>query len=92
MEAAPVFEWDKAKATRNRRKHGVSFEVASRAFGDAFGLDLYDDREEYGEDRWTRIGTVESRLLSVTWTPRGEAIRIVSARRANGRERKAYHG
>ena len=44
------FEWDPAKAALNLQKHGVSFEMAIRAFGDPFALtDL--DRIESGEQR-----------------------------------------
>ena len=92
MEAALVFEWDEAKADANYRKHRVTFQVAAQAFEDHHGLDLVDDRMDYGEERWLRIALVEGRVLSVTYTGRVGAVRIVSARTATRRERRMYHG
>jgi uncharacterized DUF497 family protein len=92
------FEWDFEKARANRHKHKVSFEQACDVFKDATGLDEPDDREDYGEERFNRIGMVEDRLLVVTYTERidedsgAEIIRIISARPAERRERKRYHG
>ena len=60
-------------------------------------LDEPDNRENYGGDRFNRIGMVESQLLVVThsWHVDGDSgndiIRIVSARPAERRERKRYH-
>lgn len=85
--------WDKNKNISNQRKHGVSFEVAARVFLDPGRIEMYDDREDYGEDRWITIGDAESALLAVVYTLRdagGEIIRLISARKANGKEREAY--
>jgi hypothetical protein len=46
------FEWDEAKAAENYAKHGVSFETATKVFGDPFGVERLDDRENYGEERF----------------------------------------
>ena len=84
------FEWDPAKAARNRRKHGVSFETALRVFADPFALSE-PERIEDGEQRWQTLGLVEGHvLLLVAHTLHDEAeggqpvevIRIISARRA----------
>jgi uncharacterized DUF497 family protein len=91
------FEWDSEKARANWHKHKVSFEQARDVFKDTMGLDETDDREDYGEERFNRIGVVEDRLLVVTYTERldkgsgTEIIRIISARPAERRERKRYH-
>ena len=85
--------WDKNKNVSNQRKHGVSFEVAARVFLDTGRIEMYDDREDYGEDRWITIGAAESALLVVIYTLRdagGEIIRLISARKANAKEREAY--
>jgi uncharacterized protein len=50
-----------------------------------------DDREDYGEERFTIIGMVENRLLFIAYTMRGESIRIISARGAEPHERRSYH-
>ena len=92
------FAWDPVKAAANLRKHGVSFEIAIRAFADPFAL-TEQDRIEDGEARWQTLGMVEGRvLLLVAHTFRdededGEAIevvRIISARAAARRERRRY--
>jgi uncharacterized DUF497 family protein len=91
------FEWDPAKAEANWRKHKISFEQARDVFKDTMALDELDDREDYGEERFKRIGTVESRILVVTYAWRvdgdsgNEIVRIISARPAERRERKQYH-
>jgi uncharacterized DUF497 family protein len=87
------FSWDAAKAEVNRRKHGVSFELAARVFLDVNRIEQYDDRADYGEDRWLTIGTVRAVILAVVYTVRdeeGEVIRLISARRANAEEERAY--
>jgi len=87
------YHGDNSKNASNQRKHRVSFNVAARVFLYPDRIEMYDDREDYGEDRWITIGAVESALLVVTYTVRevgGELIRLISARRANAQERKAY--
>ena len=88
------FEWDPAKAASNLRKHRVSFELAMRVFSDPFALSE-QDRIEGGERRWQTLGMVEGIvLLLVAHTVRDEGdidvIRIISARRADRRERRRY--
>lgn len=88
------FEWDPAKAESNRRKHGVSFELAMRVFADPYALSQ-QDRIEGGEYRWKTIGMIEGTLvLVVAHADREEdgieIIRIISARRADTRERRRY--
>lgn len=88
------FEWDSAKAATNLRKHGVSFETAARVFSDPEAL-LELDRIAEGEERWRAIGRIgEQVVLAVAHTVReedeGETIRIISARRADRRERRRY--
>jgi uncharacterized protein len=86
----PEFEWDAVKAARNEADHGVTFEMARDVFKDPFAIELLDDREDYGEDRYVIIGMVSNRLLFVAYTMRGEAIRIISARGAEPHERRQY--
>ena len=88
------FEWDDAKAALNLRKHGIAFEDALYVFLDPGRIDMVDDRGDYGEERWLSIGWVNPVLLVVAHTVRGvsgEAIRIISARKANAHERAFYH-
>jgi uncharacterized protein len=85
------FEWDDAKAAQNHADHGVTFEAAKRVFQDPFAIERFDDREDYGEDRYVIIGTVEGHVLCVVYTLRNGAIRIISARGAEPHERRRYH-
>ncbi len=85
------FQWDDVKAAANFAGHGVTFEAACAVFNDPFALDWLDETEDYGEDRYARIGMSEGRLLFVGYTMRGEAIRIISARGAEPYERRQHH-
>ncbi|NCN71830.1 MAG: BrnT family toxin [Betaproteobacteria bacterium] len=89
------FEWDEAKALRNLRKHGVAFDDAVGVFADPFAV-MRQDRIEGGELRWQTIGRVDGHLvLLVAHTVYEtqddmEVIRIISARRADRKERQRY--
>lgn len=63
----------------------------NNVFSDVFAIERVDDRQDYGEERYVVIGMVEGRLLSVAYTMRGEAIRIISARGATSHEQRQYH-
>lgn len=85
------FEWDAAKAALNLQNHGITFEDAERVFCDDRRIEAYDGRENYGEDRWMTIGFAYVMVLFVVYTVReGESIRLISARKANEKERKQY--
>ncbi len=86
-----AFEWDDAKAARNWRDHGVSFEMAREAFSDPFAVEWVDDRHDGGEHRFLMLAMAEDRLLFVCYTLKGERIRIISARKAEPNERRRYH-
>ena len=88
------FEWDAVKADGNRKKHGVSFEVATRVFADPLAL-TEQDRIEGGEYRWQTLGMVDGVVLLLVAHADGEedgseVIRILSARRASAKERRRY--
>jgi uncharacterized DUF497 family protein len=85
------FEWDDSKAARNWLSHGVRFEAARDVFKDAFAIEWADGSHDDAEERFVTIGMVESRLLFVAYTLRGERIRIISAREAEPHERRRYH-
>jgi uncharacterized DUF497 family protein len=85
------FEWDPEKARRNLTKHGVAFEEAATVFADFLSSTFPDPEHSIEEEREITIGTSErGRLLVVSHTERGDRIRIISARKATRRERKAY--
>ena len=85
------FEWDEPKNQVNIRKHGVSFETASRIF-DRPMLTRRDRRKDYGEARYLSIGELENAaLVVVAHTDRAGRIRLISARPASSKERQAYY-
>jgi uncharacterized protein len=89
------FEWNLAKATANKRKHGVSFEEAKSVFYDEFAVQFFDEDNSASEERFLMLGfSDEARLLIVCHCERdqGNNIRIFSARKATGNERKHYQG
>lgn len=93
-----MFAWDIRKAVINFEKHGVSFEEAVTSFSDPDGLDWEDLAHSTLEKRYKRLGiSTEGNILIVVYTVRRlkdgkETVRIISARPASRKERKAYSG
>jgi len=95
------FQWDETKRKANLKKHDVDFEDAALVFNDRDYVLLNDRIDEWtGEQRYNAIGSALTRsgkraILTVTHVYREganeeEIIRIISARKANDRERKFY--
>ncbi len=85
-----AFVWNKDKAASNLKKHGISFEYATRVFLSPVQIEWVDRGEDYGEDRWNVVGLIDTLELLVTYTVRGEDIRIIAARRATKHEREEF--
>ncbi len=87
------FEWDEAKNRANQRKHRISFEEAQTVFYDDWAVLIEDEHADETEDRFVLIGmSAGLRTLVVCHCFRedDEVIRIISARRADRRERRDY--
>ena len=84
-----TFEWDENKNRTNKKKHGISFELASRVLLDDKVRTGRSDRKS--EERYKAIGEVKNRIITVVYTLRGRSIRIISARKASKNERRKYH-
>ncbi len=83
-------EWDPTKARSNLSKHGVSFSDVEPAFYDEFALSM-PDKFSVAEERFLLVGRdAVGQILTVSYTYRGNAIRIISARPATKSERKEY--
>lgn len=80
------FEWDDAKSETCFQERGFDFAYAARAFMDPNRLIQADTRHSHGEKRYQLMGRIEQRLFVVVYTPRQDALRIISARKANQRE------
>ena len=91
-----MFAWDANKAALNWSKHGVLFDEAATVFGDDQGLEWKDLQHSGKEARLKRLGRSSTgRILLVVYTVKRsiddkETIRIISARQASRKERKAY--
>ena len=74
--------------------HGIDFADAIAAF-DEPTLERYDDRKDYGEERWVAVGVLGGVEITIVYTDlwlRDEVVRqIISARRATRDEREAYY-
>jgi len=88
-----IFEWDEGKSRANRRKHGVSFEEARSAFLDEYARVLPDDEHSEDEERFLLLGMSTSLRIIVVchcYRRKDEAIRIISARKADRDEQDQY--
>jgi uncharacterized DUF497 family protein len=88
------FEWDAEKAEANERKHSISFETAARVFLDPGRQEELDAAHDETENRWKTTGMVAPEIIVVIYTERGtagEITRIISARKANAREKRQYY-
>ena len=85
------FEWDQRKARVNLSKHGVSFDEAATIFDDPLYIDFFDPDHSDDEERYIIIGrSQQERLLVVSYTERGNMLRLISAREATRKEQDAY--
>jgi len=85
------FEWDPDKAAENLEKHGVEFVEASTIFGDPLEVTIPDPAHSEGEARFLSLGlSATGRVLVVAYTEREGSIRIIHARVAEPKERRAY--
>src|SRR5436190_11029516 len=85
-----LFEWDEAKSQQTFRDRGFGFDYAAAVFG-GLTLERQDMRRDYGETRTQAIGRVGIDILFAVYTDRGEVRHIISARRANRKERAQWH-
>ena len=85
------FEWDPKKAAANEQKHGVTFVESTEVFADHYSLTVADPDHSAEEHRSLVFGmTKTGRALVISFTDRGDRIRIVNARPMTPSERRAY--
>ena len=82
-------EFDEAKRADTIRTRGLDMARAADMFSGAT-LTVDDDRQDYGEARFITIGFLDDAMVVLVWTPRGDARRVISMRKANERERRLY--
>jgi uncharacterized DUF497 family protein len=86
-----VLDFDPLKDDANRIKHGVPLVFGAQVFGDPEHVVLASVRPIDGEDRYKAVGIVEGRLWTAVHVLRGDTIRLISVRRSNAGEQRAYH-
>ena len=81
--------FDPAKSERNEALRGLSFTLAAE-FDWSTAVIVEDIRTDYGERRFQVVGYLDEHLHMLVFTPRAEAVHVISLRRANHRERTCY--
>ena len=85
------FEWDAEKEKANIKKHGIDFETAKYVFNDEYRVEFLDSAHStLKEFRYITIGFVDQ-MLTVIYTDRNDAIRIIYARIATMKEARLYY-
>jgi uncharacterized DUF497 family protein len=82
-------EWDEQKRERTLAERGVDFADVEHLEW-PLALTREDSRNNYGERRFVTLGPIHGRLCVLVWCERNGAMRIISLRKANQRERRAY--
>ncbi len=84
------FEWDENKNQINIEKHSIDFNDVKNIFQNE-RLTATDNRRDYGETRKISIGKIVNHVCIAVYTERKNMVRIISARKANQRERRKYY-
>ena len=89
MTAQPAspYQWDENKRQETLRSRGIDFMLVAQA---DWSTAVHYQQERAGEIRYSSYAVIGERLYNVVWTPRGEYTRIISLRKANGREITRY--
>ncbi len=78
-EKGVSFEWSDQKAALNLQKHGVSFYDAQFAFLDQHRVIAEDLEHSQTEKRYYCFGMVHEKIMTVRFTYRDKAIRVIGA-------------
>lgn len=84
-----MWDWDEPKRQATLLLRGLDFAMVHHFDLDTAVIDP-DGRRDYGEARFKATGMIEGRLFIVIFTPRGERFRLISLRKANEREKRAW--
>ncbi|OGH20007.1 MAG: hypothetical protein A3D74_01285 [Candidatus Levybacteria bacterium RIFCSPHIGHO2_02_FULL_37_13] len=85
------FEWDEWNIDKSYKKHGIRPDETEEVFLDKDVQIERDIKHQEKEERYIAIGkTVEDKILFVVFTMRNYAVRIISGRRSNKKERRLY--
>ncbi len=82
-------EFDSEKRNRTIAERGLDFARAAEVFS-GMHFTAEDLREDYNEHRYITVGKLDDRMIVMVWTPRGQARRIISMRKATEREQAKF--
>lgn len=82
-------EYDPVKREETLALRGIDMADAVLVFSGPC-VTAGDARFDYGEPRFLTVGFLRQRMMIVAWTPRGDACRVISIRKANDREIARY--
>ncbi|NYT63464.1 BrnT family toxin [Alcaligenaceae bacterium] len=82
-------EFDATKSARNAQERGLPFDMAERFDFDSAVI-RPDTRRDYRETRYQAFGLIDNRLYFLAFSLRGDAVRVISLRKANAREVRFY--
>jgi uncharacterized protein len=83
------YEWSDEKNALNRQNHKIGFE-AIEGFNWRHALIADRTRHSDGEQRFAAIGLMDGKFYTVIYTCREGRRRIISLRRSNKPEERAY--
>lgn len=81
--------YDPKKRAKTLAERGLDFDDSVRVFAGPT-VEVFDDRRDYGEERYQTVGLLNDRLVMIVWTPRGEGRHIISMRKCNEREQEKF--
>lgn len=84
-----MITYDAVKREATLEERGLDFADAAMVFA-GVTLDREDSRKDYGEARVVTLGHLRERLVAIVWTPTANGRRIISMRKANGREQTRF--
>jgi len=82
------FEWDERKRAQIINERALDFVSAHRFFDRRPAIHQPSLRNN--EERWKTTAQLEGTFFTVVWTWRGEAIRVISIRRAHAQEIRKF--
>lgn len=82
--------FDPEKDAANLAKHGLSLSFGDEIFMDDAHLILPTIRPEDGEERFKAVGRVGEKLFTAVFVWRDDQPRLISVRRSNSSEERAY--
>jgi uncharacterized protein len=85
-----MFEFNPAKSTANKAKHGIDFEEAQAIWDDIDNLTIMARAGADGEPRLMVIGQIDGKLWSAVITVRQGVVRLISVRGTRQDEKELY--